>query len=166
MLLRRHQAPGRYQSPRNIGALISLYESNFIQLQRLIPDLEQMEGTVISSVHGAHELYLSIGQRSPYTSLISLSYRFNSRQRIAEEPNAHIRIYHDARTAELLGHSRRNLATRPVRSPYQRMPELDRRWRLNRFLYKWLGYCQHQGHLFLAGMVDRRANPQRPSETL
>ncbi len=159
MLLRHHQAPGRYQRPHNLGTLISLYENNFIQLQRLIPDLEQLEGTLISSVHGAHNLYLSIGQRSPYTTLISLSYRFSSSTQIAEEPNAHIRIYHDARTVELLGHSRKKLAARPVRGPYQRMPELHRRWCLNRFLYKWLGYCQHQGHLFLSGMMDCGNHP-------
>ncbi len=159
MLLHHHQAPGYYQRPRNLGALISLYESNFTQVQHLIPDLPQLQGTVVSSVHGVHDLYLSIQQRSPYTTLIFLSYRFASQHQIAEEPNAHIRIYHDARTAELLGHSRKNLATRRTHSRYQRMPELERRWRLNRFLYKWLGFCQHQGHLFLSGMMDCPANP-------
>jgi uncharacterized protein YqiB (DUF1249 family) len=29
------------------------------------------------------------------------------------------------------------------------MPELNRRWELNRFLHKWLGFCQRQGHIFL-----------------
>ena len=30
------------------------------------------------------------------------------------------------------------------------MPELDYRWEMNRFLSKWLKFCTHQGHIFLA----------------
>ena len=29
------------------------------------------------------------------------------------------------------------------------MPEVDRKWNMNRFLLKWLKFCTHQGHLFL-----------------
>ncbi|MGI9335883.1 MAG: DUF1249 domain-containing protein [Gammaproteobacteria bacterium] len=73
------------------------------------------------------------------------------------EPNARLCVYHDVRAVELLSHYRR----RRVRAVYPwrrgRMPEVDRRWGANRFVGKWLKFCLHQGHLFLAGVSDRSA---------
>jgi hypothetical protein len=34
---------------------------------------------------------------------------------------------------------------------HQREPTLLKRWRMNRFLYKWLAYCDRQGHGFRVG---------------
>jgi uncharacterized protein YqiB (DUF1249 family) len=60
-----------------------------------------------------------------------------------------VRIYHDARQAEVMSRSYRRL-NREIRhcGVYPRGWELRRRWDLNRFLYKWLGYCCYQGHCF------------------
>ncbi|WP_231471402.1 DUF1249 domain-containing protein [Thioalkalivibrio sp. HK1] len=73
------------------------------------------------------------------------------------EPNARIHIYHDARAAELISQNRRSsfrLDHDPrssAKSPSP-TPELERKWRMNRFLMKWLGFCLHQGHIFLPGL--------------
>ena len=38
-----------------------------------------------------------------------------------------------------------------------RMPEVDRKWEMNRFLLKWLKFCAFQGHLFLSVNWRKRA---------
>ena len=144
----------RLQRPRTLGGLIAIHESNFLRLQRLIPDLDALEGTFVSRVAGALDLYLSILERHKYTTTICLTYRFEPEQQEDEEdyvfePRARIRIYHDARAVEVIGHCRRKISHKVHRWRRGQMPELDRKWELNRFLQKWLGFCHRQGHLFL-----------------
>lgn len=145
----------RGRALHTLSELISLYEGNFLRLQRLAPELDSMEGTSRSSVAGALDLYLTVLQRFPYTSDLILSYRFPDPVGgvTVAEPDAHLRVYHDVRAVELLAHSRRR--RRRWRSGDH--SELMRRWRMNRFLYRWLRFCTHQGHLFL------RRTAQAPS---
>ncbi|MCP4188575.1 MAG: DUF1249 domain-containing protein, partial [Gammaproteobacteria bacterium] len=35
--------------------------------------------------------------------------------------------------------------------------EIEHKWVMNRFLYKWLGYCLHQGHFFQPMRQFKRA---------
>lgn len=135
--------------PRNLAALIDLYEGNYFRLMRLVPELEHMHGTVVSRVAGALDLYLTIVERQPYTTTLGLSYRFAEPGGPVSEPNARICIYHDVKAVDMLSHSRRHRSRRV--HPWRRghVPELDRKWEMNRFLQKWLGFCLRQGHLFL-----------------
>ena len=144
------------RSCRTIGGLISIYESNYVRLMRLAPELDAMNGAYVSRVAGALDLYLSVLERFKYTTTICLTYRFQDEDPLAPgmvesvfEPRARLRIYHDARSVEVISHSRRKASYKV--SPWSpgQTPELDRKWELNRFLQKWLGFCHRQGHLFL-----------------
>lgn len=134
---------------RTLGGLIHLYEGNYVRLLRLAPDLDMLADTCVSRVAGALDLYLTVLDRSRYTTYLLLSYRFREEDALIAEPNARVCVYHDVRAVELIGHCRRRRphGTRAWRPGYT--PELDRRWEMNRFLYRWLGFCTHQGHLFL-----------------
>ena len=134
---------------RDLPALIDLYEGNYLRIMRLLPDLEILEGTLVSRVAGALNLYATVEERFKYTTTVSLTYRFEDAENLALEPNARVCVYHDVRAAELVSHCRRK-RTRKARAWIRgRMPELDRRWEMNRFLYKWLKFCSNQGHIFL-----------------
>ncbi len=139
----------RFQT-HDLAALISLYESNYVRLLKLVPELEQIKGTVVSRVAGALDLYMSVEERFKYTTTLKLTYRFRDGDAYALEPNARICVYHDVRCAELLGHCRRRRLRNASLLRAGRMAELERRWEMNRFLLKWLRFCTHQGHLFLA----------------
>ena len=131
---------------RTLASLIDLYESNYYRLLRLVPELGNIEGTVVSRVAGALDLYLTVHERQRYTTTLSLTYRFGGGE---FQPNACIVVYHDVHAAELIGFSRRG-QRRPGREWRRRpTPDLDRKWRTNRFLQRWLGFCHRQGHLFL-----------------
>ena len=140
----------RYQESRDLAALISLYEANYVRLAQLAPELERFDGAVVSRVGGALDLYLDVVERHAYTTTLDLTYLFDTSDGLPVlEPNARLRVYHDVRAVELLSHCRRRRSRRHHPRPRGRMPEVDRKWEMNRFLLKWLKFCTHQGHLFL-----------------
>ena len=134
---------------RDLPALIDLYEGNYLRVMRLLPDLDILEGTLVSRVAGALNLYATIEERFKYTTTLLLTYRFSDDSGAALEPNARVCVYHDVRAAELVSHCRRKRTRKVQKWLRGRMPELDHRWEMNRFLYKWLGFCSNQGHIFL-----------------
>ena len=139
----------RFQQPRNLAALISLYEANYRRLVRLVPDLDHLEGSVVSRVAGTLDLYLGVLERRPYTTTLGLTYRFDTSSGLVLDPNARVCVYHDVRAVELLGCCRRSHGPGPPPIRARRIPEIDRKWNTNLFLLKWLKFCIHQGHLFL-----------------
>lgn len=149
---------------RDLPALIDLYEGNYLRVMRLLPDIEKLEGTLVSRVAGALDLYATIEERFKYTTTVLLTYRFADDSGISLEPNARVCVYHDVRAAELVSHCRRK-RTRKVRTWLRgRMPELDHRWEMNRFLFKWLRFCSNQGHIFLSCTAHPAQSPLQ-SET-
>lgn len=134
----------------DLAALIDLYEANYVRVMRLAPDLHALQGTHVSRVAGALDLYLQIEERSRYTTSLTLTYRFRDEGWTLLEPNARVYVYHDVHAAEVVSHSRRR-PYRSIRSLLRgRMPVVERKWDMNRFLLKWLRFCSHQGHLFLS----------------
>lgn len=132
-------------TPRGFVSLMDLYENNYIRLRKLLPDLLQLESHCVSHVPGCLDVHLNVLERSKYTTTLCLTYYFEDGAKHLAEPNLKLRIYHDAGLVEVvaghLKHGRQKLDHLPAHA-------LKAKWRLNRFLYKWLGYCLHLGHCF------------------
>ncbi|MGH8252137.1 MAG: DUF1249 domain-containing protein [Steroidobacteraceae bacterium] len=134
--------------PRSFVSLMTLYESNYIRLGWLVPDLRRMNGCLTSSVAGEPALELSVLKQCRYTTTLALSYLFGDGAQAAREPELEIRVYHDARLAEACG-----TAADPAHPRLQRLAadvarEHGRRWSCNMLLNKWLEYCADNGHRF------------------
>jgi uncharacterized protein YqiB (DUF1249 family) len=137
--------------PRTFVALMALYESNYLRLGWLAGALESLSGNHRSGVPGDCDLLLNVTERTPYTTTLNLTYRFEQ----TEYPDMGIRIYHDARLVEaqewapgreagVRSHSHGVLQA--LRRHAER--ELDQRWARNIMLNKWLEYCLERGHRF------------------
>lgn len=126
------------------AGLMDLYERNYIGLRRLFPHLPPVGMWVVSEVPSGLSLHAQVRQQFRYTSELSLTYFFAAGERRRAQPNLCLRIYHDARQAEVMSAQLRHW---PAFQGDDRT-ELHARWRVNRFLYKWLNYCLHQGHGF------------------
>lgn len=130
---------------RGFVSLMDLYENNYLRLRRLIPALSELPDRAVSRVPGCLSLHVSIIDRTKFTTTLCLTYFFDEGERGLEEPALTIRLYHDANQAEVLtGHLRHG------QQCYDHIPEkaIKIKWKLNRFLYKWLGYCLYLGHSF------------------
>ncbi len=138
--------------PGTFAALMDLYERNYIQIRRLAPVLPAVHRRCISQVPGALDLHLRVLERCRYTSELILTYRFGREDGAdTAEPELRIRVYHDARQAEVTAAHLRHpvtLASSGHSGPAANNLQLLSRWRSNRFLYKWLAYCLRQGHRF------------------
>ncbi len=142
----------------SFAALMELYESNYLRLRRLCPDLDALTGTQVSLVSGASDLHLTVLERTPYTTKLRLTYEFGSGERLRRQPDLTIRMFHDARQAEVVGRYCRRRGEDLSLDARTGVPGLACRWRHNRFLFKWLGFCLTQGHQFRV----REALPSLP----
>lgn len=132
--------------PRSFAGLMEMYEVNYIRLRQLCPDMHQID-IASSCVPGALDLHLRVLERSKYTTTLLLTYHFPVDRGWKASPNLKVRVYHDARQAEVLSFTCRRRGAEVTSDDVDADSELVCKWRLNRFLYKWLGFCRHQGHL-------------------
>jgi uncharacterized protein YqiB (DUF1249 family) len=142
---------GRDVNARSFAGLMELYEQNYLRLRNLAPDLKVAD-EMISSVPGHQDLYLSITQRCRYTTMLRLTYRFEDEGEALFEPDLHLKVYHDARVVEVQQFTSR------VHGPQYIAEMIEKKWMMNRFLYKWLGYCMHQGHYFQPMQYLKKGN--------
>ena len=144
---------GSLSSRANFCDLMDLYERNYISLRNLIPDVRALGACATSVVWGCLDLEYRLIEHTKYTSTFRLTYCFNENNRSFAEPNIEIRMYHDARLAEVLSailhkHRYRTESITSIDrliSPEQNV--LQSKWMLNRFLYKWLHFCLNRGHM-------------------
>ena len=144
-----------------VGWLMALCEENYRRLLRLAPGLREMRGSLQSSPAGAMDLHLEILEQTPYTSLIRLTYFFGHSEGIRPDPDATLRVYHDAAQAEVVHLEQRSLPLN--RGPV--LPTLAQKWDANLFLSKWLAYCQAEGHGFPSRESARSQAAAEPVET-
>ena len=144
------------------------------QLQLLIPDQVAHYDSFQSRVHGSPLLRMDILERHPFTHFIRLTYQFDRDESREIAPDAHIRVYNDARLAEVTSFDHVQGFERPAQgwaqsgdrhpnnptglsngtnshatsrsSRFQPLQILKRSWRRNQALDKWLSYLLHQGH--------------------
>lgn len=131
--------------PRTFAGLMEIYETNYINLRRLCGNINILDEWVISQVQTGLDLHLRIVDKAKYTLTLKLTYQFTDgiSQRIDEYPDLLVRVYFDAKQAEVL----KVFSTESNRHIDYRQ-RLFKKWCDNRFLYKWLKYCLNEGHHF------------------
>jgi len=141
--------------PGSFVSLMTLYESNYIRLGWIVSGLRELGESTLSQVADDCALRLSVLERGPYTTTLSLAYLFEIDGEVYPDPELGVRVYHDARLVEALGPARRPAHTelRRIHDSAQRAtggPRRDGRWARNVMLNKWLEYCAERGHRFAA----------------
>lgn len=149
MLLDSRLVPETIISPRSFTGLMSVYESNYLRLLNLIPELERIDGCFRSRVAGDCELYVEILERSRYTVTLTLTYYFETESGRIADPDMLVRAYLDGRLAEAVRFGRKHRHTEFRRLLGEQRRELGTRWARNMVLNKWLDYLREQGHLIL-----------------
>ena len=132
---------GRSANARSFAGLMELYEQNYMRLRNIVPDLKVAD-EMVSVMPGHQDLYLSITERCRYTTMLRMTYQFENSGELLFEPDLHLKVYHDASVIEVQQFTSRS------QGPMYIADLIEQKWRMNRFLYKWLGYCLHQGHYF------------------
>jgi len=133
-------------APTSVGALLDLCEENYQLLLLIAPRLRAMQGGHHSCRAGHPDLHLDVLEQSPYTTTLRLTYYFDEAHGRAPDPDATLRVYHDAQQVEVLDLRQKAL---PVGRLFE-SPGLSHKWKASVFLSKWLWFCLRQGHGFRA----------------
>lgn len=147
MLLDSRLVPETVVRPNSFAGLMSLYESNYLRLLYLLPELERLDGCYRSTVAGDCDLHIEVLERCRYTVTLSLTYYFDTDGGRVADPDLKVRAYLDGRLAEALSLGGDYRHTELRRLMQKHREELDTRWRRNMILNKWLDYLLEQGHL-------------------
>ena len=149
MLFDCQLVPQTIVRPNSFVGLMSLYESNYIRLLQLIPEIERLDGCFRSRVAGECDLHVEILERCRYTVTLSLTYYFDSEQGDMANPDMLVRVYLDGALAESMGSGSEQGHDRLRKFASSHRRELNVRWKRNIVLNKWLEFLTDQGHLIL-----------------
>jgi len=126
--------------------LQDVQEEIFRQFQLLLPDAIAFHDHLRSQVAGSPPLCLEVLERHPYTTFFRLTYELSGDADSEFEPDAHVRYYHDARLAEATSFNCEQACDRAAHPAYPPRAMMQRAWRENRALDRWLDYLLRQGH--------------------
>jgi len=137
------------RNPNSLSRVIarrlpSLHSGVFHALGVLMPEDLGRSDLLVSRVAGAPELYMRVLERHNYTTFLQLTYLLGPERE--QHPNAHIRVYHDARMAEATSFSPEQGIERFAGPDLPVRGLVERSWRMNRALLKWLEYLLAEGH--------------------
>ncbi|MGB0964602.1 MAG: DUF1249 domain-containing protein [Litorivicinus sp.] len=125
----------------NLAAQQAESASNYVLLARLMLLLDD-QGEAIFGVPGQGHILLTLTERSPYTSFVTLVGL--DRATWLQVPQLDVRMYHDARMAEIASID----GYRPVRGSHSRddrRRHADEKQQINTYLGEWLRHCLNTG---------------------
>lgn len=135
-----HVASGRF------SYLMGLYAENYWRLIRTLGPERLAVGRHESHVGDGLDLVVDVLEVHPYTTELKLSYRFRDELTGEPDPSAYVRLYRDARVAEVT-HCYVGARLEDVVGRFaDARTVFDHRLRMNAFLNKWLEYLVERGH--------------------
>ena len=119
-------------------------DANYLRVSKLLPPLEVGGSCRLSIVLGGQEQQLdfTVQERSRYTSDVSVSEVSTPALHPLVPPlSLRIRLYHDARSAEVLDYQERRGFWSNYRYPNSHMYQPDEKAQINRYLAELLSIC-------------------------
>lgn len=159
VLSRRHS---ELRVSGGFGYLMDLYADNFVRLCAMFDPERLACGSYRSDSGDGLDLFLTVSERAPYTLFLTLTHRFVGASGEEEVPCAHVRLYRDARLAEVT----HCYAGRSLMDVLGVFPDprtlLGHRQRMNSFFNRWLSYLGERGHGLHSLSVCVESDPAQP----
>ncbi len=149
MLVDSYIVPECVFGPGSFGGLMALYESNYLRLIRLLDTVQVSEARALNSCSADDEdLFLTVESATRYTQVLRLTYLFEESGGRIADPDLCIRVYLDARMTEVVSWAEHHQheVLRDLHSRVSR--QVNKCWRRNMVLSKWLDYLLEKGHSF------------------
>jgi uncharacterized protein YqiB (DUF1249 family) len=148
----KHQT--RYQV--DLSALMAVCETNYWRLRKLLLPIfpEFKRGAefyfAIPSAEGERHLLLRVLERCTYTTTLDFvevddSERLSDKHRWGLSPQLTVRIYHDAKTSEVIAFQGQRHFLGRYAYPNPLMRQRDEKLQLNNLLADWLNHCLYYG---------------------
>ncbi len=115
--------------------------ANYLRLLRLLPAFDTDHHAFGVGLDG--HMQVAITERSPYTTTLDISQAAQPLTALA--PRLTVRVYHDARLAEVVAFANRRRIEPRYEYPNPAMYQPDEKAQWNRFLGEWLSHCLQHG---------------------
>lgn len=127
----------------NLSKMQALCEYNYTQFLRILPECDEQGLAYRFSVKPGLHYVLTLSEVAPYTTTIKIEQR-DAQVPAFLKPSMEVRLYHDARMAEVL--SSQNISAIAPSYPYpnHRMRQRNEKHLVNLFLAEWLAFCLNQ----------------------
>jgi uncharacterized protein YqiB (DUF1249 family) len=123
-------------------------EANYLRLMRLLPEMRNRPDTRRIAMSQGDRLLgvlvLTVTESCPYTTTVQISQQ--DCLPWLPVPQMDVRVYHDARMAEVIGAENARRFRGIYSYPNAQMHQPDEKNQLNLFLGEWLGHCLACGH--------------------
>jgi uncharacterized protein YqiB (DUF1249 family) len=140
----------------DLSAQMAECEANYARIMQLLPDMDTVDqrefGVELPS--GQSVLFrIDVIERCKYTTMVDIYQHVASSSISSDElppwavaPSFSLRIYHDARMAEVTAYDRQQAMRSSYDYPNAKMYQRDEKTQLNSFLGEWLKHCLKYGH--------------------
>lgn len=142
----------------DLSAQMAVCDANFIRILQLLPSIEF---GVKRDISFNNQLNLNSRHQASLTTTIEVieSFKYTSTIRIAnlsqpstintdsyyQAPEMLIRMYHDAKTAEVISYQQARYFKSKYPLPNKTMYQADEKEQINFFLSEWLSFCLKEG---------------------
>jgi uncharacterized protein len=142
----------------DLSAQMAVCDANFIRILQLLPGMEFGAKREISF---NNQLNLNLQSVNSLTTTLEVieSFKYTSTIRLAnlsnqaftkddcyyQSPEMLIRMYHDAKTAEVISYQQARYFKAKYPLPNKSMYQADEKEQINFFLSEWLSFCQKEG---------------------
>ncbi|MDA5489249.1 DUF1249 family protein [Yersinia kristensenii] len=123
--------------------MMRICETNFAQLRRLIPRVDEVGESVAYQVNGA-SYQLTIIESTRYTSVVEIVQTAPTISHWSL-PSMVVRLYHDAQVAEVCASQQISRFKASYDYPNKKLHQRDEKHQINQFLADWLRYCLAHG---------------------
>ncbi|MEI8608383.1 dehydrogenase [Enterovibrio norvegicus] len=126
----------------DLNALMRMYETNYAKLLRLMPRQDDVGEFCVYEIQG-NEFQVDIVESTRYTTLLDIWQRGDVPEYL--RPRLVVRMYHDARVADVCTSQSISQIQPRYDYPNPRMLQQDEKHQINAFLSDWLGHCLRNG---------------------
>lgn len=126
----------------DLAGLMRIYETNYAKMNALIP-VDPIVGETRSYQVSDFSYQLEIKEVTRYTTLVDVC-QCDVRP-IFPLPRMSVRLYHDARVAEVCSSEQISRVKPRYDYPNAKMMQKDEKFQLNQFLGEWLSFCLKHG---------------------
>jgi len=149
----------------DLAGLMAECEANYLRLMKLLPQWDSEDRReIIVELAAEHPVCvcLQVIERCKSTTMVEISQRpmtaqdeikterhngnaAEPLQRWISSPSFSVRIYHDARMAEVISYDKHHRLHIKYDYPNDNMYHSDEKFQLNNLLGEWLSHCLHHG---------------------
>lgn len=126
-------------------------EVNYHRMMRLLPELDEEElwqFRVEGGGGSTRQVSIRVTERSKYTTTLAVVQE-SLLSELLPKPTISVRLYHDAKMAEVLSFQRNRHMKAHYEYPNDKMFHPDEKSQLNRFLGEWLEFCLRSGRALI-----------------